>query len=165
MGEMSRRLFAPGLLLEDDLSEKRWKEIGEDLRREREGYGWRVGEWLNYARRYDAGELTEGRYKLAEELTGLEYDTLKNYASVAGKFPKSRRHDKPELRASRGSCRICRTLGARAGRLARQGCRARLVGESTAASDQRAGWQARFERWAADPGGAHHQDHLGRGRG
>lgn len=65
-----------------------WCDVGHSLRVLSEASAWCLGDWLNY------GERAYGqRYKEALELTGLDYQTLRNYAWVARRFPLSRRRD------------------------------------------------------------------------
>lgn len=49
---------------------------------------WWLGDWLIYGR-----ENFPDRYKTAMRKTALDYQTLRNYAWVAGRFPLSRRRD------------------------------------------------------------------------
>lgn len=77
-----------GLELERGLPLERWQQIGADLARRGNRLAWQIADWLHY------GEWEYGdRYIDAIAATGLDYGTLRNYASVAGKFSMSRRRD------------------------------------------------------------------------
>lgn len=52
------------------------------------GTRWWLGDWLTFGR-YKYGR----RYREAIDATGLDYQTLRNYASVARRFEVSRRRD------------------------------------------------------------------------
>lgn len=49
---------------------------------------WCLGDWLVYGQ-----QIYGGRYREAVEQTGLDYQTLRNYAWVARRFGLSRRRD------------------------------------------------------------------------
>jgi hypothetical protein len=66
-----------------------WLVIGRRLSRITNASPWWLGDWLIYGRRA-YGE----RYKAALDVTDLDYQTLRNYAWVARKFPVSRRRDR-----------------------------------------------------------------------
>jgi hypothetical protein len=66
----------------------KWYEIGQYLSSLTTSSTWCLGDWLVY------GECAfEGRYRKAVEETMLDYQTLRNYAWVARRFPLSRRRD------------------------------------------------------------------------
>src|SRR3954451_24463303 len=65
-----------------------WLGIGRRLSRITSASPWWLGDWLIYGRR-----LYGERYKAALEVTDLDYQTLRNYAWVARRFPVSRRRD------------------------------------------------------------------------
>jgi hypothetical protein len=66
----------------------RWLHIGELLSTVRTSSAWCLGDWLVY------GEtMYTGRYRDAIRHTSLDYQTLRNYAWVARRFPMSRRHE------------------------------------------------------------------------
>jgi hypothetical protein len=67
----------------------RWVEIGRRVRAHEDASLWWLGDWLNYGR-----QMYGHRYQRGIELTGLEYQTLRNYAMVARRFEMSRRRDK-----------------------------------------------------------------------
>ncbi|MEV4175913.1 LmbU family transcriptional regulator [Nonomuraea sp. NPDC049709] len=65
-----------------------WGRIGRHLKRITDSSAWWLGDWLLY------GERTfPDRYRMVIEETALDYQTLRNYAWVARKFPVSRRRD------------------------------------------------------------------------
>jgi hypothetical protein len=66
----------------------RWREVGVKIFRYSSASSWWIGDWLTY------GESHYGaRYKSAVAETGLDYQTLRNYATVARRFALSRRRD------------------------------------------------------------------------
>ncbi len=70
------------------LSFEKWLEIGKMLSVVRTSSAWYLGDWLIY------GETAyNGRYRDAIEHTSLDYQTLRNYAWVARRFPLSRRRE------------------------------------------------------------------------
>ncbi|MER5811448.1 LmbU family transcriptional regulator [Streptomyces sp. NPDC002033] len=78
-----------GMILPQNLPERSWEQIGTDLRELVNSSAWWLADWLIY------GEATYGwrRYKEAIERTGLDYQTLRNYAWVARRFDHHRRRD------------------------------------------------------------------------
>lgn len=71
-----------------DLEYDEWERVGGSLKGIEQRIGWAIGDWLRYGeRRY--GE----RYAQAVELTGYRVQTLRNMASVAGKFDAATRRD------------------------------------------------------------------------
>ncbi len=75
-----------GIRFSNDLTYDEWLEVGQHLQRRYKGMQWAVADWARHGSwRY--GE----RYEAAIEATGLDYGTIRNYVSVAGKF--SRRRD------------------------------------------------------------------------
>src|SRR3954453_8704327 len=76
------------LQLDSDMTFANWLMIGRRLSRITNASPWWLGDWLIYGRRA-YGE----RYKAALEVTDLDYQTLRNYAWVARRFPVSRRRD------------------------------------------------------------------------
>ncbi len=65
-----------------------WLAVGTQLAAVAASSAWCLGDWLAYGQAAYAG-----RYQEAIEQTGLEYQTLRNYAWVAGRFELSRRRD------------------------------------------------------------------------
>jgi hypothetical protein len=70
------------------LSLEGWKHVGERIGMYSDAASWWLGDWLNF------GRMKYGRrYKEGIAITGLEYQTLRNYAMVARRFDVSRRRD------------------------------------------------------------------------
>jgi hypothetical protein len=80
---MTRRT---GLSLPPTLPLDAWKQIGEELFLILDASVWWQGDWLVYGQ-----DRYPDRYPRALEETGLDYQTLRNYAWVARKFEPSRR--------------------------------------------------------------------------
>jgi hypothetical protein len=80
---------ASGLQLPAQLPFQRWLGIGRQLSAVCSSAAWCLGDWLAYGERAYAG-----RYRQAIEQTSLDYQTLRNYAWVAGRFAMSRRRDR-----------------------------------------------------------------------
>ncbi|NEB79977.1 regulator [Streptomyces sp. SID14478] len=78
-----------GMTFPENLPERSWEQIGSNLRELMNSSAWWLADWLIY------GESTYGwrRYKEAIERTGLDYQTLRNYAWVARRFEHHRRRD------------------------------------------------------------------------
>lgn len=82
------RTAATGLHLRQGLAFDDWLRMGRQISRIASASAWWLGDWLVY------GERAYGqRYKAALEATTLEYQTLRNYASVARRIDMSRRRD------------------------------------------------------------------------
>jgi hypothetical protein len=72
--------FPPGLPFEE------WKAMGEKLGAEANVSVWKLADWMFH------GEWEYGqRYREALNVTGLDYETLRSYATVAGRFGLERR--------------------------------------------------------------------------
>jgi hypothetical protein len=72
------------------MSFREWAAVGRRLSRVSSATTWALGDWLLF------GERAFGqRYRTAIAATNLDYQTLRNYAWVAGRFGVSRR--RPEL--------------------------------------------------------------------
>jgi hypothetical protein len=76
------------LLLPENLPLDSWKQIGEQIYIISDASAWWIGDWLRFGR-----DKYPDRYKRAIGETSLEYQTLRNYAWVAGRFSASRRRD------------------------------------------------------------------------
>lgn len=78
-----------GIIFPTELSERSWEKIGSSLRELTNSSAWWLADWLIF------GEATYGwrRYREAIERTGLDYQTLRNYAWVARRFEHGRRRD------------------------------------------------------------------------
>lgn len=67
-----------------------WQNYGEILRRIDEAKQWAIGDWLVDGKRH----YGDGLYKQAAEITGQSGDSLRGYASMAGRFELClRRHN------------------------------------------------------------------------
>src|SRR5262249_61684833 len=64
-----------------------WCEVGARVGFLHDASAWWIGDWLAYG-----VKTFPDRYRTAIEATGFEYQTLRNYAWVAGRFPPRRRH-------------------------------------------------------------------------
>jgi hypothetical protein len=65
-----------------------WASIGSHIARISNASAWWLGDWLIFGRR-----AYGDRYKRALETTQLDYQTLRNYSWVAGRFEASRRRE------------------------------------------------------------------------
>ncbi|HEX6699486.1 MAG TPA: LmbU family transcriptional regulator [Gaiellaceae bacterium] len=74
--------FHPRLPFED------WHDLGQRLSTYASASQWWLGDWLAFGQ-----EKYGRRYKMGVALTGLDYQTLRNYAMVCRRFPLSRRRD------------------------------------------------------------------------
>lgn len=85
----SGRIVSDGLELREGIDFETWNEVGSWLLAISNASAWCLGDWLVYGQRA-FGE----RYRTALAETGLDYQTLRNYAWVARRFPHTRRHRK-----------------------------------------------------------------------
>jgi hypothetical protein len=77
-----------GLEFPARMSFDKWLHIGRMLSAVNTSAAWCLGDWLVF------GETAyNGRYRDAIEQTSLDYQTLRNYAWVARRFPLFRRRD------------------------------------------------------------------------
>ncbi|MFG2004646.1 LmbU family transcriptional regulator [Spirillospora sp. NPDC048911] len=78
-----------GMVFAQNLSERSWEQIGSGLRELTNSSAWWLADWLIF------GEAAYGlrRYREAIDRTGLDYQTLRNYAWVARRFEHHRRRD------------------------------------------------------------------------
>jgi hypothetical protein len=83
-------LAETSLIIPQELSLEQWETLGDRLFSCWESMSWWIGDWLVYGQ-----DHYPDRYKTAIQRTGLSYQTLRNYASVARKFRSDRR--KPDL--------------------------------------------------------------------
>ncbi|MFF9061837.1 LmbU family transcriptional regulator [Streptomyces sp. NPDC014882] len=83
------RMQKSGMTFPRNLSERSWERIGTGLRELTNSSAWWLADWLIF------GEAAYGlrRYREAIERTGLDYQTLRNYAWVARRFEHHRRWD------------------------------------------------------------------------
>jgi hypothetical protein len=77
-----------GLQFPRQLPFEAWLGVGAQLAAVAGSSAWCLGDWLIYGQ-----AAYGGRYRDAVERTGLDYQTLRNYAWVAGRFELSRRRD------------------------------------------------------------------------
>lgn len=85
-GNATVQSSSQGLWLSPRLPYESWKALGARLASRSEVTNWWLGDWLAF------GQQCYGRlYQEATQTTGLDYQTLRNYAVVAGRFPLSRR--------------------------------------------------------------------------
>jgi hypothetical protein len=77
-----------GLHLPVGLPLAAWTRVGQHISLLSSSSAWWQGDWIIYGR-----ENFPDRYKRAMEQTSLEYQTLRNYAWVARRFPVSRRRE------------------------------------------------------------------------
>ncbi len=77
-----------GLMFPRQLPFEAWVGVGAQLAAVAASSAWCLGDWLVY------GQAAYGsRYREAIDRTGLDYQTLRNYAWVAGRFELPRRRD------------------------------------------------------------------------
>ncbi|MGH3823823.1 MAG: LmbU family transcriptional regulator [Pseudonocardiaceae bacterium] len=77
------------LHLPEEMTFESWRRVGEQIRLIGDSSVWWMADWLLHGEK-----LFPDRYKRAIEQTPLDYQTLRNYAWVARKFPFSRRRKK-----------------------------------------------------------------------
>ncbi|MFI7545015.1 LmbU family transcriptional regulator [Actinoplanes sp. NPDC049599] len=79
-------LLKSGISFPRGLSQHVWEKIGMQLHEASNSSAWWLADWLIF------GETAfSGRYREAISRTGLDYQTLRNYAWIARKFPHERR--------------------------------------------------------------------------
>ena len=78
------------LAMPTDLAYEQWERTGRQLAGVLSSSSWWLGDWLIYGR-----EHYSDRYERAVQACDLQYQTLRNYAWVAGQYPVARR--RPEL--------------------------------------------------------------------
>src|SRR4051794_781073 len=78
------RTTSTGLLIRSDVSFESWIGMGRALSDVANGSAWCLGDWLLYGQSAYAN-----RYRAAIDATSLDYQTLRNYAWVAGRFERS----------------------------------------------------------------------------
>jgi hypothetical protein len=79
------------LVLDADLTQSEWEEIGHTLGRANRASAWWIGDWINYGE--DAGYVSRGKYETAAAITSLGIETLRQYSYVSRRFESSRRLD------------------------------------------------------------------------
>lgn len=91
LGELVRSSRC-GLQFDPRISFELWSVLGERIAGRAKTASWWLGDWVAFGeRRYGQ------RYRLAIQATGLDYQTLRNYAVVARRFDLSRRRDNLSL--------------------------------------------------------------------
>lgn len=83
------RATRTGLQLREGLAFEAWCRVGSQVSALADASAWWIGDWLVYGQR-----SYPQRYREAIALTGLSYQTLRNYAWVATRFPLYRRREK-----------------------------------------------------------------------
>lgn len=74
------------LYLKPEIPFETWRDVGARVGSLHDASAWWIGDWLAYG-----VKNFPDRYRTAIEVTGFEYQTLRNYAWVAGRFPPRRR--------------------------------------------------------------------------
>jgi len=74
------------LFLRPGLAFEAWCDVGARVGALSDASAWWIGDWLVYG-----VKTFPDRYRTAIEATGFGYQTLRNYAWVAGRFPPRRR--------------------------------------------------------------------------
>lgn len=75
-----------GLRMPDNLDFESWVRAGSRLAEVIDSSSWCLGDWLVYGKR-----RFPDRYERAISAAGLKYQTLRNYAWIARRFPAERR--------------------------------------------------------------------------
>lgn len=92
------RLSPVGIEFLGELDQQGWLDLGAQLGQAGRSIGFLIGDWLNYG----DGKVREGTYEKSEggvyhdaiKITGLDYQTLANYANVARKVPRYLRKER-----------------------------------------------------------------------
>ncbi len=74
------------LFLKPGMAFETWRDVGAQVGSLNDASTWWIGDWLAYGLK-----TYPDRYRAAIEATGFGYQTLRNYAWVAGRFPPRRR--------------------------------------------------------------------------
>ena len=82
------RCTRSALYLQTGLDYDRWAFVGFKIRVVADSAAWWIGDWLIFGR-----ESYGPRYRAAIAASGFDYQTLRNYAWVASRFPVTRRRD------------------------------------------------------------------------
>lgn len=79
------------LILDEDMSEKDWIELGKEITNRREGSTWALGDWLVFGGRQvknqNQGRWTGSGYAEAAKITGYDPSHLVNAYKVSKSFP------------------------------------------------------------------------------
>jgi hypothetical protein len=90
-----------GLQFDPRTSFEAWTAVGERIAGHAKTTSWWLGDWVAFGeRRYGQ------RYRLAIQATGLDYQTLRNYAVVARRFELSRRRSTLSLQHHAAVCSL-----------------------------------------------------------
>ena len=88
--QVSGAVVSPlGMSFEPRFSFEDWRQLGPRIALRANASLWWLGDWLAFGQ-----EKYGRRYKAGVALTGLDYQTLRNYVVVARRFELSRRRDK-----------------------------------------------------------------------
>lgn len=77
-----------GIDFHGEITKEEWHELGRRIARVAKSIGFIVGDWINYGERH-WGEM----YAEAMQLTGLDYQTLRDYAYTSRRVELSLRND------------------------------------------------------------------------
>jgi hypothetical protein len=78
-----------------------WQRLGKHLSMHANASIWWLGDWVAFGK-----EKYGRRYRRAVAITGLDYQTLRNYAVVARRFEMSRRRDKLSFQHHAAVCAL-----------------------------------------------------------
>jgi hypothetical protein len=90
-----------GMRFDPRLPFDEWSRLGKQLSLHANASTWWLGDWLAFGR-----EKYGRRYKQAVLITGLDYQTLRNYAVVSRRFELSRRRDKLSFQHHAAVCAL-----------------------------------------------------------
>ncbi|WKU05357.1 LmbU family transcriptional regulator [Micromonospora sp. HUAS LYJ1] len=77
-----------GLRIPSGLDFEGWQRAGYRLAQVVNSSAWCIGDWIVHGQ-----QRYTDRYQRAVEMVGLEYKTVRNYASTARRFPHARRRE------------------------------------------------------------------------
>ena len=80
-----------GLTFTSDITFEEWSAIGQSFGRGMESVAWCIGDWLVYGESHFAKRIESSAYDAAVSSTGLERQTLRQYASVCRTIPPNKR--------------------------------------------------------------------------
>ncbi|MEU4244939.1 LmbU family transcriptional regulator [Actinoplanes sp. NPDC026619] len=92
---------ATGLELPEGFPFDAWLKVGRQLRVIADATAWWLGDWLVYGE-----DSYPDRYRQAAEETALHYQTLRNYAWVARRYPPHRRRGRLSFQHHAELCRL-----------------------------------------------------------
>lgn len=88
------QIMPTGLAIQGELDFSEWARIGEEFGQAMKRACWCIGDWLLYGERFGEGgraRVPSEDYDAAVQATGLDRQTLKNYATVCRAFPPESR--------------------------------------------------------------------------